>query len=532
MHRQAASEPRPASRTRRTSTRPGRRRTAARPRSSRGFLVAMQANPLTTSVARQFLSERAQATWKPNRGTIVYEAFSVVPDAAGGAQVRLADTRRLDARGGWRGGAPGRSETLDLRLVSRGRPVAHRQPGERAGRAHLVLRPQLRAVQPLLLRPDRPRAAARPGLHPARRADGDQPGPRPARRSRRGARATSPARRFPSRTDLDLSVVVTESGVAEVPLSREVLQADARRAVPGGRPARLDAAPGARASSGCGSPSAAHRCRCPSGRHRRARDRGHRSFDAAGTGAARSCGALRGGRVVDLGRRAGGRRRGGPLGRPGYAMRSFAVSESPRRSRRSPATARRSSSRRPRRRSGSGRCRARWSTAPTCCVRRYDMFGDLWLSTAPARAPRVMRGRAAGRCARCGVPGRHRAGRHRVLGRPRRQPAGRGVRRQPRPRPCGWSTSCAPTRASSRAPAGLARSPPEPPTPPASSTSAGATRPPSPCSAGPTRRDQPGQLRLRRRLARPRRPWSSPASSAEPPRRMVVAPGPRACRCC
>jgi hypothetical protein len=47
-----------------------------------GFLVAQQANPLTTSVARKFLSERARATWKPNRGTIVYEAFAVKPNAS------------------------------------------------------------------------------------------------------------------------------------------------------------------------------------------------------------------------------------------------------------------------------------------------------------------------------------------------------------------------------------------------------------------------------------------------------------------
>ena len=77
----------------------------------------MQANPLSTSVARTFLSERARETWKPNRGTVVYEAFEVSPTQHG-AKVRLADTRRLDARGGWRGGSPGRSETLDIRLVS------------------------------------------------------------------------------------------------------------------------------------------------------------------------------------------------------------------------------------------------------------------------------------------------------------------------------------------------------------------------------------------------------------------------------
>ncbi len=49
---------------------------------------------------------------------------------------------------------------------------------------------------------------------------------------------------LPSRTDLDLSVVVTESGVAEVPLSREILQVSVERARSRSRPARVDAAPG------------------------------------------------------------------------------------------------------------------------------------------------------------------------------------------------------------------------------------------------------------------------------------------------
>ena len=156
-----------------------------------GFLVAMQANPLSTSVARTFLSERARRAWKPNRGTIVYDAFEVSQTSTG-ATVRLADTRRLDARGGWRGGSPGRSETLDIRLVSEGGQWRIDNPPERARGADVVLRPQLRAVQPLLLRPDRADAAARPGLHPARRADRHQPGPRPARRAGSRARRGHP----------------------------------------------------------------------------------------------------------------------------------------------------------------------------------------------------------------------------------------------------------------------------------------------------------------------------------------------------
>ncbi len=38
----------------------------------RGFLVAMQATPLNTSVARQFLTAEGNSAWVPERGTVVY----------------------------------------------------------------------------------------------------------------------------------------------------------------------------------------------------------------------------------------------------------------------------------------------------------------------------------------------------------------------------------------------------------------------------------------------------------------------------
>ena len=132
-------------------------------------------------------------TWKPSRGTVVYEAFTVTPTSTG-AKVRLADTRRLDARGGWRGGSPGPCGDHGHPAGLRGRAVAHRQPGERAGGADLVLRPELRPLQPLLLRPDRAGAAARPRVHPARRADGHEPGPWPARRPGSSAGRDQPVR--------------------------------------------------------------------------------------------------------------------------------------------------------------------------------------------------------------------------------------------------------------------------------------------------------------------------------------------------
>ena len=87
---------RPDRRTRRTSSPPGPAKDGTPSAIVSGFLVAMQANPLSTSVAREFLTERARAAWKPNRGTIVYEAFTVrqTTDGAAGAAGRHPPPRR------------------------------------------------------------------------------------------------------------------------------------------------------------------------------------------------------------------------------------------------------------------------------------------------------------------------------------------------------------------------------------------------------------------------------------------------------
>ncbi len=349
-----------------------------------GFLVAMQANPLSTSVARTFLSERARETWKPNRGTVVYEAFEVSPTSTG-AKVRLADTRRLDARGGWRGGSPGRSETLDIRLVS--------EDGQ-----WRIDNPMNALVVPTSFFD---RSFARFNLYFY-----DQTGrallPDPVFIPRGEQTATNLVRgllagpgrtladisrsALPSRTGLDLSVVVTESGVAEVPLSREVLQASPNelsravdqlawtlRQVPGIDQVRMTVA---------GAPVP-----LPGGRIDAPVTSGSR-FDAGGTSESQLWG-LRGGRVVNLESSADSSV-GSPLGRPGYSMRSLAVSESPRSIAAvsgdgtsvfvAPADG------------GSGPSRVTRPLVDGTDVLRpsYDMFGDLWLLDRTSRGARVL----------------------------------------------------------------------------------------------------------------------------------------------
>ncbi len=352
-----------------------------------GFLVAMQANPLSTSVAREFLSERARDTWMPNRGTIVYEAFTVVPTTTG-AKVRLADTRRLDARGGWRGGPPGRAEILNISLVSEGGQWRIENPVDALvvptsffdrsfARFNLYFFDQTgRALLPDPVFIPRGEQTATNLVRGLLAGPGDT-----IREITRSA--------LPSRTDLDLSVVVTESGVAEVPLSREVLQATPAelsravdqlawtlRQVPGIDRVRITA-------GGAPVPLAGGRVDAPvtSGSQ----------FDAGGSSDGIMW-ALRGGRVVDLGSGSatGSAPVAGPLGRPGYSMRSLAVSATPRRI----AAV-----------SGNGSTvfvSAAESGAPEPPLTRplvrasdvlrpsYDMFGDLWLLDRAPGGARVL----------------------------------------------------------------------------------------------------------------------------------------------
>jgi hypothetical protein len=350
-----------------------------------GFLVAMQANPLSTSVARKFLSEHARATWKPNNGTILYEGTPSVKQTTDGAQVRLADTHRLDARGGWQNTPPGRSTTLDLALVSEGGQWRIDNPANALvvpmaffdrsfARFNLYFFDQTGRV----LLPD-PVFIPRGEQTATNLVRGLLAGP--------GSSLAEVSRSaLPQRTDLDLSVLVTEGGVAEVPLTRDLLRAPpgeisravdqlawTLRQVPGIARVRITV-------GGATVPLSGGRIDVPvtSGTE----------FDAAGPAGAELWG-LRGGRVVDL-ETPTGTPTTGPLGRPGYSMRSVAVSEA----RRRVAAV-----------SGNGStvfvAPAETGSASTSVSRpvlggtdilrpSYDMFGDLWLIDRTANGARVL----------------------------------------------------------------------------------------------------------------------------------------------
>ena len=290
-----------------------------------GFLLAMQANPLSMSVARTFLSDRARTTWEPNRGTVIYEGPNVETTASG-ARVRLTDTRRLDPRGGWLGGKAGSAETLDLRLVSEeGQWRIDNPPNalvvptsffqRNFARFNLYFYDQTGQVllpEPIFI----PR--------------GEQTATNLVRGLLAGpggklAQVTRSA--FPSRTTLDLSVVVTVSGVAEVPVSRDVLKlpgaelgramdqlAWTLRQVPGISRIRLtvDGAP----------------VPLPGGQLDVSVSSGA-EYDAGADPDSSRLWGLRGGKLVQADAGAG-TATSGPLGRAGYSMRSLGVGGTPR----------------------------------------------------------------------------------------------------------------------------------------------------------------------------------------------------------
>ncbi|WP_372729572.1 LpqB family beta-propeller domain-containing protein [Nocardioides sp.] len=82
----------------------------------KGFLDAMTATPIQTTVAKQFLAPDAQASWNPELGTITY-ADASPPRGGSRVTVTLSGADRLDARGGWRGPLSRSEETLTFPMV-------------------------------------------------------------------------------------------------------------------------------------------------------------------------------------------------------------------------------------------------------------------------------------------------------------------------------------------------------------------------------------------------------------------------------
>ena len=80
------------------------------------FLDAMTANPIQTSVAKQYLSTAARAAWNPERRMITY-ADATTPTGNTDVDLTLIDANQLDSRGVWGGPVPRQASKLSFPMT-------------------------------------------------------------------------------------------------------------------------------------------------------------------------------------------------------------------------------------------------------------------------------------------------------------------------------------------------------------------------------------------------------------------------------
>jgi hypothetical protein len=188
------------------------------------FLTAMTATPLNTYVAREFLTPASSKRWKPERGTVVYGSMQLVKGRGGDVMVRLRDVIELDGRGAWVGDpTSGRGHDYRFRVVKADGVWRIDGPPDRLliPRNHYDVQYQQyllyffdQTAQGLVPEPVYlPRGRQASTLLVADLLKGPEPYLRDAERTF-----------LPKGTRLDgISVPVSRSGTAEVPLSDEVV---------------------------------------------------------------------------------------------------------------------------------------------------------------------------------------------------------------------------------------------------------------------------------------------------------------------
>lgn len=93
------------------------REDASKPEIVRGFINAMQAWPLQTETAEEYLTTDAAAAWRPQESMITYATPPSPRDDGDDVTITLPDAHHLDSRGAWRGALPARQRTVDFPMV-------------------------------------------------------------------------------------------------------------------------------------------------------------------------------------------------------------------------------------------------------------------------------------------------------------------------------------------------------------------------------------------------------------------------------
>ena len=190
-----------------------------------GFLSALQATPVSTRVASEYLTPQAAEAWRPDRSTIVYGAQRTTSSGPI-VGVQLKDAFRLDGRGRWRGPWHGSNGgRLELRLAQDHGEWRIADPPDAmvVPRTHFEARFQEYSLffydpsgsvlvpEPVYL----PRGVQAPTQLVSGLLQGPPAGTQEVERSY-----------FPRGTHLDVGVPIGPNGVARVALSEQVLDLD------------------------------------------------------------------------------------------------------------------------------------------------------------------------------------------------------------------------------------------------------------------------------------------------------------------
>jgi len=81
-----------------------------------GFLEAMMAWPISTSVAKEFLTDDAAEEWNPD-STVIYADLATPREDGSTVSIRMRDAATLDESGGWRDALPADQSVLEFRLT-------------------------------------------------------------------------------------------------------------------------------------------------------------------------------------------------------------------------------------------------------------------------------------------------------------------------------------------------------------------------------------------------------------------------------
>lgn len=81
-----------------------------------GFLEAMMAWPISTSVAKQFLTDDAAEEWDPD-STVIYTDLGTPREDGSTVSFRMRDAAALNESGGWRDTLPPEQSVLEFRLT-------------------------------------------------------------------------------------------------------------------------------------------------------------------------------------------------------------------------------------------------------------------------------------------------------------------------------------------------------------------------------------------------------------------------------